>query len=162
MKPIALLAFLLFSSAVLLLADDAAQPPAPGIVKASHEFNPSHAVPPADFMETQGKKKDKKAKKEYKGEATYYNDAYHGKNTASGDVYDKNKMTAAVRHDALPLEFGTMVEVTSVTTGKKVKVKVNDRMGGSASAFIDLSRAAAEKIGLVDAGRMEVTVRVVK
>ena len=111
----------------------------------------------------QGKKKaKKKTKKEYSGQATYYNDKYHGRKTASGEVYDRDKMTAAVRRDALPLEFGTMVEVTAVSTGKKVKVKVNDRMSDKATAIIDLSYAAAEKLGLIKAGRMDVTIRVVK
>lgn len=110
----------------------------------------------------QRKKKAKKNKKEYKGQATYYNDKYHGRKTASGEIYDKDKLTAAVRRDAVPLEYGTVIEVTIVSTGKKVKVKVNDRMSDKASAIIDLSRAAAEKVGLITAGRMDVTISVVK
>lgn len=99
---------------------------------------------------------------EYSGEATYYADKYHGKATASGELYDKEKLTAAVRYGALPLAFGTMVEVTNLKSNKKVKVKVNDRMGKNASAIIDLSRAAAKKIGLITDGRAEVKIKVIK
>ena len=106
---------------------------------------------------------DKKEKKKvYKGQATYYSDKYHGKPTASGELYDTGKYTAAIRTNALPFEWGTMVEVTNVKTKKKVRVKVNDKMSDKATAIIDLSRAAAEEIGLITAGRMDVEIRVVK
>ncbi len=103
----------------------------------------------------------KKEEQVYKGSATYYADIYQGKNTASGEPYDKNGYTCAVRFNTIPLPYGTMVEVYSVKRDKKVIVRVNDRMGNNAAAIIDLSFKAAEEIGLNIDGRTEVTVRVV-
>lgn len=97
----------------------------------------------------------------YTGIATYYADSYQGKRTASGEPYHKNKYTASVRFDLLPLPFGTIVEVYCVKSRKKVRVKVNDRMRENASAVIDLSYKAAKDIGLNIYGRTTVQVRVV-
>lgn len=82
------------------------------------------------------------------GKATYYADRMHGHRTASGDKYDKKQLTAA--HATLP--FNTMVEVTNVKNGKTVVVKINDRKAKSRQIIIDLSRAAAEEIGLIRDG----------
>ena len=82
------------------------------------------------------------------GEASYYADSLHGNKTASGDVYDKGALTAA--HRKLP--FGTKVKVTYMKTGKSVDVVINDRGPYAEDRIIDLSRAAANKIGLVEAG----------
>lgn len=112
---------------------------------------------------TQEKKRQvKKGDQVYTGTATYYADSYQGKRTANGEFYDKNKYTAAVRFGALPLPFGTIVEVFSVKRNRKVTVKVNDRMGENASAIIDLSYKAAKAIGLDSDGRTAVEVRVVR
>lgn len=87
------------------------------------------------------------------GEASYYADSLQGNKTASGEPYDKNAMTAAHR----TLEFGTMVKVTYLKTGKSVTVKVNDRGPYAKHRIIDVSGAAAEQLGLKDAGHGEVT-----
>ncbi len=97
----------------------------------------------------------------YTGMATYYANSYQGKRTASGEPYRKNKYTASVRFDVLPLPFGTIVEVFCVKSHKKVRVKVNDRMGENATAIIDLSYKAAKDIGLNIYGRTAVQIRVV-
>jgi rare lipoprotein A len=110
-------------------------------------------------------KKAEEVKKEtriYTGMATYYADNYQGQRTASGEPYDKNKYTTAVRFNTIPLPYGTMVEVFSVKRNKKVIVKVNDIMGNNSSAVIDLSYKAAEEIGLNIDGRTPVTVRVIE
>ena len=97
----------------------------------------------------------------FKGSATYYSDKLQGNKTANGELYDKVKYTAAIRYNAIPLPFGTMVEVTNSKTNKKVVVKINDRMSSKAKSKIDLSRAAFEQIGNINDGKLDVTIRVV-
>ena len=79
-----------------------------------------------------------------KGLASWYGEPYHGRRTASGEVYDMHEMTAA--HRTLP--FGTVVRVTRRDTGADVKVRVNDRGPFVRGRIIDLSFAAAKRIGL--------------
>lgn len=116
-------------------------------------------------VENENITKKEEVKKEaqiYSGMATYYNDSYQGKRTASGEPYDRNKYTASIRLNTVPLPYGTRVEVFSVKRNKKVIVKVNDKMGDKASAIIDLSYKAAEEIGLIIDGRTPVTIRVLE
>jgi rare lipoprotein A len=89
-----------------------------------------------------------------KGLASYYADKFQGKPTASGEPFDNNALTAA--HRTFP--FGTMLKVTNVKTGESVVVKVNDRGPFVASKMIDLSKAAAQKIGIIKAGIGEVII----
>lgn len=91
-----------------------------------------------------------------KGEASYYADKFHGHPTASGEKYNKKAFTAA--HKTLP--FGTKVRVTNLKNNKSVDVIINDRGPFKAGRIIDLSRAAAEKIGLINDGVAKVTVEV--
>ncbi|WNJ20134.1 septal ring lytic transglycosylase RlpA family protein [Pontibacter sp. G13] len=91
------------------------------------------------------------------GEASYYGDKLHGNPTASGEPYDKTKYTAAHKE----LKFGTIIEVTNNTNGKTVRVRVNDRGPYKAGRIVDLSRVAAESIGLIRAGVAPVTMKVV-
>jgi rare lipoprotein A len=91
-----------------------------------------------------------------KGAATWYGSRYHGRKTTSGEVYNKNRMTAA--HPSLP--FGTKVKVTHAATNKEVIVRINDRGPFKGGYIIDLSEAAARKIGLHGAGAARVTVEV--
>src|SRR5262245_11406129 len=92
------------------------------------------------------------------GVANFYSDKFEGKKTASGEVYDKNALTAS--HKKLP--YGTKVKVTNVENGKSVVVTVNDRMAAKNSAVIDVSRRAAEELGFVGAGKAKVTLEVQK
>lgn len=92
------------------------------------------------------------------GIASYYADKYHGRKTASGETFDQNKMTAA--HRTLP--FGTKVRVTNVGSGKSVTVRVNDRGPFVKGRVIDLSRAAAQKLGIVRSGLAAVKVEVIQ
>ena len=91
-----------------------------------------------------------------RGLASYYADSLHGNKTASGDIYDKNAMTAAHK----TLEFGTVVVVNYPKTGKSVDVRINDRGPHVEDRIIDLSGAAAAKIGLKDDGVGEVVIEI--
>ncbi len=79
-----------------------------------------------------------------KGEASWYGNPYHGRRTASGEIYDMDERTAA--HRTLP--FGTLVRVTRRDTGASVTVRITDRGPFVKGRIIDLSRAAARQIGL--------------
>ena len=92
------------------------------------------------------------------GVANFYGDQFQGKKTASGEVFDKNGLTAA--HKKLP--FGTKVKVTNVENGKSVVVTVNDRMAASNPAVIDVTRHAAEELGFVKSGKAKVKLEVQK
>ena len=83
-----------------------------------------------------------------RGLASWYGRKFHGQKTASGEVYDMFGMTAA--HKTLPLP--SYVRVTNVKNGKSVVVRVNDRGPFLANRIIDLSYAAAEKLGIARAG----------
>jgi len=91
------------------------------------------------------------------GKVSYYSDSFQGKRTASGELYDKNKMTAA--HKSLP--FGTMVRVTRLDNNRSVQVRVNDRGPFIKGRIIELSRQAAERIGLIQDGVANVKIEVV-
>jgi rare lipoprotein A len=93
------------------------------------------------------------------GLASWYggNDGFEGKPTASGEIYDSSKLTAA--HRDLPL--GTVVDVTGVESGKTVRVRINDRGPFIHGRVIDLSREAARQIDLLGPGVGMVVVIVV-
>ncbi|MBK7742494.1 MAG: septal ring lytic transglycosylase RlpA family protein [Betaproteobacteria bacterium] len=92
------------------------------------------------------------------GLAAYYSHRLHGRRTASGQVFDQQKLTAA--HPTLP--FGTMVKVTDTRNNRSVVVRINDRGPTQAGRVIDLSRAAAAKLGMIRAGLVPVKLEVVK
>lgn len=89
-----------------------------------------------------------------RGVASWYGPGFQGRRTASGEVFDTRKMTAA--HKSLP--FGTWIDVVNVTTGRSVRVRVNDRGPFVPKRILDLSRAAAEAIGMLGAGTAEVEI----
>lgn len=82
------------------------------------------------------------------GIASYYGAKFHGRRTASGERFDMHALTAA--HRSLP--FGSEVRVTDPRSGRSVTVRINDRGPFSRNRTIDLSRAAAQQIGLVNRG----------
>ena len=90
------------------------------------------------------------------GDASYYANSLHGKKTASGAPYDKDAMTAA--HRKLP--FGTRVKVTYLKTGKSVVVEINDRGPYAKGRLIDISGAAARKLGMLEDGQGKVKLEV--
>jgi len=89
------------------------------------------------------------------GKASFYANRLDGKKTANGEIYNAQKMTAA--HPTLP--FGTQVEVTNLSNGKTVRVKINDRGPFRKGRIIDLSRAAAEKLDMIKSGVTQVEIR---
>ena len=88
------------------------------------------------------------------GIATYYAKKFHGRKTTSGQTYQPEKLTAA--HQSLPL--GTRVRVRNLANDKEVTVVVNDRCRKRGFQFIDLSRAAAKKLGFFGAGKANVAI----
>ncbi|KAJ8740462.1 septal ring lytic transglycosylase RlpA family protein [Aeromonas jandaei] len=90
------------------------------------------------------------------GYASYYADRYHGKKTASGELYRNNLNSAA--HMELP--FGSMVRVTNLANGKSVVVKVNDRGAFKSGRIIDLSKSAFSSIANIREGVIKVKVEV--
>lgn len=88
------------------------------------------------------------------GLATYYASRFIGRRTTSGERYDPERLTAA--HATLPLK--TTVQVFNRSTGQGVQVVINDRCRKRSFQLIDLSRAAARKIGLWGKGAMKVLI----
>ncbi len=93
-----------------------------------------------------------------RGSASYYAAKFNGRRTASGERFDNGNMTAA--HRTLP--FGTLVRVTNVATGNSVVVRINDRGPFTAGRMIDVSRAAADELGLVTRGHGTVELAVIE
>jgi rare lipoprotein A len=93
------------------------------------------------------------------GEASWYGNPYHGRRTASGEIYDMNQMTAA--HRTLP--FGTRVRVASLLDGSSIEVRINDRgpFKDEDKRIIDLSYAAARLLGVIGPGVIPIRLRVV-
>jgi rare lipoprotein A len=89
------------------------------------------------------------------GLATYYAKRYHGRRTSSGARYHPDKMTAASADHPL----GSKVKVQNLANGKETVVTVNDRCRKRKNPFIDLSRAAARKLGFLGRGiaRVKIT-----
>lgn len=93
------------------------------------------------------------------GMATFYGDEQQGGPTASGERFDKRKLTAA--HRTLPL--GTRVRVTNTKNGRSVEVRINDRGPyGNRGRIIDVSEAAAQRLDMIDAGVVPVVVEVLR
>ena len=92
-----------------------------------------------------------------RGLAAVYSDRLNGRKTASGERYDRTKLTAA--HKTLP--FGTQVKVTNAKNQKSVVIRINDRGPTQAGRILDLSPAAAKALGIHRLGMGEVTAEVV-
>ena len=92
------------------------------------------------------------------GVANFYSDKFQGKKLASGEVYDKTKLTASHK----TLAFGTKVKVANLDNGKSVVVTINDRMKKSNPGVIDVSRQAAEDLGFIKSGKAKVKLEVEK
>ena len=91
------------------------------------------------------------------GMASWYGPGFAGRTTSNGEIFDPSQLTAA--HRTLP--FGTRVRVTNLETGASVEVRINDRGPFKAGRIIDLSRAAADRIGMLSSGVARVQVEVV-
>ena len=92
------------------------------------------------------------------GLASWYGHPYHGRSSASGEIYDMEQFTAA--HRTLP--FGTLVRVVNLDNEKSVEVRINDRGPFVDDRVIDLSHAAAQVIGMIGPGTARVRVEVIQ
>ena len=92
------------------------------------------------------------------GIASWYGPGFHGNLTANGETYDMYDVSAA--HKTLP--FGTVVRVIELDTGRSIVVRINDRGPFVEGRIIDLSKGAAEELGIVDKGITKVGLRVVR
>jgi rare lipoprotein A len=90
------------------------------------------------------------------GTASFYADKFIGKQTANGDIFSQDKMTAA--HNTLPL--GTWIRVTNLNNKKAVVVRINDRLHHRNPRLVDLSKSAAKKLGYTGQGLTRVKVEV--
>lgn len=118
----------------------AAYTPLPAPVMAAHAVDVT-AIEPAVEPEVSGSSLGQ-------GVASYYADKFNGRRTASGETFHNRHLTAA--HRTLP--FGSKVRVTNPRTGATVVVRINDRGPFTRGRTIDLSRTAAEQVGIVRAG----------
>ncbi len=88
----------------------------------------------------------------FRGKASYYSDEFEGRQTANGEIYDADLLTAAHK----TIAFGTIIKVTNLKNGKEVIVKINDRGPFKGDRIIDLSRAAAEQLEMIRDGVIDV------
>ncbi|CAN5518479.1 hypothetical protein BH23BAC1_BH23BAC1_15250 [soil metagenome] len=92
------------------------------------------------------------------GKASYYGTNFHGKPTANGEIFNMNNLTAA--HPRLP--FNSLVKVTNTHNNRSVIVRINDRGPFTKNRIIDLSKAAAERLEMIESGTALVTIEVLK
>ena len=86
--------------------------------------------------------------------ASWYGPSFHGRRTASGQVYDQDRMTAA--HKTLP--FGTKLRVTNLRNGRSVLVTITDRGPYVRNRDLDVSRGAARRLGIIQPGTAPVLI----
>jgi rare lipoprotein A len=94
----------------------------------------------------------------FHGKASYYGEGFHGKKTASGETFNMYALTAA--HRSFP--FGTICKVTNQSNGKSVVVRINDRGPFVQGRILDLSYKAADVIGGLRQGIMNVRIEVIR
>jgi rare lipoprotein A (peptidoglycan hydrolase) len=126
--------------------------------------DPAVPVPRQEKLETAPSQIDKpkkhrswRAKLTQSGKASWYGRHFHGKPTASGEVFDQSLMTAA--HKTLPL--GSRARVTNLQNGNSVEVTINDRGPFVPGRIIDLSRAAADELGFLESGLAQVQIELI-
>lgn len=92
------------------------------------------------------------------GMASWYGPGFHGKKTANGETYDMYEMTAA--HKTLPL--GSLVKVRRLDSGDEIIVRINDRGPFHGGRIIDLSKAAAQTLGMIKEGAVQVHIKAIE
>ena len=92
------------------------------------------------------------------GKASYYGDEFHGRQTANGEIYDRNKISAA--HKTLP--FGTIVKVKNLRNNREIIVRINDRGPFVAGRIIDLSYSAAKELDMLRDGVIDVELTIME
>jgi len=95
-------------------------------------------------------------KKVFYGQASFYSNKFNGRRTASGEIFHQSKMTCASNM----LKMGTWIRVTNLRNDRSVIVKVNDRLHPKMKRIVDLTSAAAKKLGYTSAGLTRVKVEV--
>ena len=141
---------------MLVLAACATEPPQQAAPPLDEDTVRPAVVVPVDPEEDAGAVPTPRPAPSQTGEASWYGDAFAGRPTASGEIFDPSTLTAA--HPTLP--FGSQVRVTRVDTGDSVVVRINDRGPYTGGRIIDVSRAAAEVLDMIQAGVAEVRVQV--
>ena len=123
-----------------------------------NENTPGDADIQKASIESDGPKSARpRAKHILSGTASWYGPGFHGKKTASGEIYDQTKFTAA--HKTLPL--GSKARVTNLDNGSSVVVEINDRGPFVNGRIIDVSRAAAGALGFAESGTAPVRVELI-
>lgn len=140
---------------LLALGAASAQAQAPA-TPAKADAAPTAAAAPATPVAPAAPTAKPAAPGAMEGLAAYYSNRLDGRKTASGRVFSQTKLTGA--HQTLP--FGTKVKVTNAKNGRSVTVVINDRGPTQAGRVIDLSRAAAAKLGMLRAGLVPVKLEV--
>lgn len=159
------LLFLLTACTTLPAPDSSDSPPAPTAASptppaASLPFGPKTPAPMTDdaaplsevLVDDKALLAGEAPRVLERGEASWYGPRFQGRRTASGEPYDMHGLTAA--HKTLP--FGTLVRVRGLLTGREIEVRINDRGPYARGRVIDLSRAAAEALGMLGLGVKEV------
>ena len=123
---------------------------------ANPDFSPSALEPQPDTAKDAEPALGEFASEYQRGNASWYGPGFHGKRTASGERYDMNALTAA--HRTLP--FGTLVRVKSLVNGREVLVRITDRGPFIGGRILDLSRAAANELGMLGLGFKQVALLV--
>lgn len=112
---------------------------------------------PSEFSEIKVEKNGpKNANDIVYGIASYYAEKFHGRQTANGEIFSQQKFTAAC--NVLPL--GTWIQVTNLRNGKIIVVKTNDRLHPKTRRIIDLTFAAANKLGFIKSGLTKVKIEI--
>jgi rare lipoprotein A len=127
---------------------DVWQPPAPWLYTPPPEQWQPQSVPESVVPA--------KARKSLSGSASYYGRRFHGRKTASGQRFDMNAMTAA--HRTLPL--GSVVKVTNTRNSRSVVLRINDRGPYHGRRVLDVSKGAAEALGMLNSGTAPVRIEV--
>ncbi|HID96011.1 MAG TPA: septal ring lytic transglycosylase RlpA family protein [Candidatus Latescibacteria bacterium] len=118
----------------------------------------SGCVPAPRFVHKEVKRDDVTSSGVYQvGVASYYGREFHGRPTSSGEIFDMFAFTAAHRN----LPFGTRIKVTNLDNGRWVVVRVNDRGPFVEGRILDLSYAAAKKIGMISTGTARVRIEII-
>lgn len=101
--------------------------------------------------------KSKKPTRIFYGQASFYANKFHGRKTASGELFNQNKLTCAC--NILPL--GTWIKVTNLRNGLSAVVKINDRIHPKMKRIVDLSKSGAQKLGYVSTGLARVKIELI-
>lgn len=118
------------------------------IPRSPRDFQVDGGLPESSRTDAEDGTEDADAEPDQIGLASWYGAKFHKRRTASGELFDMRALTAA--HRTLP--FGTRVCVRSQLTGRSVVVRINDRGPFTGKRVIDVSRAAAEELGMVGLG----------